>query len=267
PTYIQNPDQLQLLTEPNLEKSLVELFRCKGEDNHKGKLNKNNLIFVTNDEGDEFDDWRSNLSNLRGGYLDDHDEMIKEDIEQESLPGSWLRVAASATTTTREDSISKMSSQCPRLDLEDGRIELCVSQLNQGFCKLTEKYPGEICDWLNLIYESLKDYELENDNELERSNTESKEGPLRHRLRLSLQKRLPWERQKRARVLEAEHSRQVGRNEMVDCNDSTPIRHCSLQSGTNVTKDHKWYRSKTKTETSNKDYDPQTAGDYQSQIY
>ncbi|CAH7690839.1 hypothetical protein PPACK8108_LOCUS26306 [Phakopsora pachyrhizi] len=157
PTYIQNPDQLQLLAEPN-------------EDNHKGKLNKNNLIAVTNvtlpfimpyeDEVDEFNRMT--------------DKMIKEDIEQESLPGSWLRVAVSATTRTREESISKMSNQCPRLDLEDGRIELCVSQPNQGFfCKLTEKYPGEICDWLNLIYESLKDQsvdrekaasKLENDN-------------------------------------------------------------------------------------------------------
>ncbi|KAI8455953.1 hypothetical protein BY996DRAFT_6509050 [Phakopsora pachyrhizi] len=85
PTYIQNPDQLQLLTGPNLEESWESY---SDEDNHKGKLNESNLIAVTNatlpyeDEVDEFNDWRNNLSNLRGRHLDNHDEMIKEDIEQ-----------------------------------------------------------------------------------------------------------------------------------------------------------------------------------------
>ncbi|CAH7676498.1 vacuolar protein sorting 11 [Phakopsora pachyrhizi] len=51
------------------------------------------------------------------------DEMIEEDIEQDSLPGSWLRITDSATRTTREDSISKTSNQPSRLDLEDERIE------------------------------------------------------------------------------------------------------------------------------------------------
>ncbi|KAI8451684.1 hypothetical protein BY996DRAFT_6513461 [Phakopsora pachyrhizi] len=170
PTYIQNPDQLQLLAEPN-------------EDNHKGKLNKNKLIAVNNvtlpfimpyeDEVDEFNDRRNNLSNLRGGYLDNHGEnnnkMIKEDIEQESLPG--------ATTTTREDSISKMIVTdvieliLKMIKEEDSFVYL--NPIKAFFCKLTEKYPGEICDWLNLIYESLKDQyvdrekaasKLENDN-------------------------------------------------------------------------------------------------------
>ncbi|KAI8452615.1 hypothetical protein BY996DRAFT_6519453 [Phakopsora pachyrhizi] len=113
-THIQNPDQLQLLTEPNLGKSLGELFRCKGECNHNGKLNGNNLIVVTNmtlpfimpygDEVDEFDDQRNNLRNFRGEHLDNH-------VQQQQ---------------TRDEFISNMSNQRPRLDLEDEMIEEAI---------------------------------------------------------------------------------------------------------------------------------------------
>ncbi|KAI8452527.1 hypothetical protein BY996DRAFT_6447696 [Phakopsora pachyrhizi] len=193
------------------------------------------------DEVDEFDDWVDIWTIMRMT-----DEMIKEDIEQESLPGSWLRVAAIATTTTREDSISKMIvADVIELILKMIKEEDSFVYLNsiKAFCKLTEKYPGEICDWFDLIYESLKDHsvdiekaasKLENDNELERA-----------RATIVTTKRLPWESwdrrmyphqryikpPRRARVSEEGHSRQVGRNEMVYLNESTPIRHCCLQSG------------------------------------
>uniref|UniRef100_A0A0S1MIX8 NEDD8-activating enzyme E1 catalytic subunit n=1 Tax=Phakopsora pachyrhizi TaxID=170000 RepID=A0A0S1MIX8_PHAPC len=58
PIYFQNPEQLRLLTELNLEKSLEELFTCKGVedekrmvidkgDNDEEELYENNLIVVT----------------------------------------------------------------------------------------------------------------------------------------------------------------------------------------------------------------------------
>ncbi|CAH7685038.1 hypothetical protein PPACK8108_LOCUS19508 [Phakopsora pachyrhizi] len=185
PTYIQNPDQLQLLTGPNLEESWES---CSDEDNHKGKLNESNLIVVTDatlpfimpyeDEVDEFNDWRSNLSNLRGGHQDNHgennNEMIKEDIEQESLPGSWLgsihvyqskpRESSSLESsglgsTERFSKINRIVTNVIVLILKMIKEEDSLVYLNsiKALCKLAEKYPEEICDWLNLIYESLKD--------------------------------------------------------------------------------------------------------------